>query len=113
MKCRPVLATIVVLWTGSAMADPMAPRVCVDPSRPYRATWLSGRDIQVTALLGKHRDQVKLETTCIGLDATAHIRVTANTNCVGLGDDVSIKWLGEPGQTCKVSKVDPPTDAAH
>ncbi|MGH6684850.1 MAG: hypothetical protein ACRECA_13200 [Pseudolabrys sp.] len=107
MKRLTILLAIAILWTGSAIADPMAPRVCVDPSRPYRATWISGRDILVTSIIGKHRGQVRLETTCIGLDRTAHISVSAATNCIALGDDVSIKRLGEPGQTCKVSKVDP------
>jgi hypothetical protein len=105
MKCWPILAVFAVLWTGPAASAPAPSAVCVDPSRPYHATWISGRDILVTAAIGKRRAQVRLETTCIGLDASAHISVSAATSCVALGDDVSIKRLGEPVQTCRVSKV--------
>jgi hypothetical protein len=103
-------ALVLFLNTGSALATPAAPPLpgaCLDPSKPYRAKWVSGRDIIVTASTGKQRSEVRITTDCISLDGNGRISVTSGGACLATGDPVVIRRAGEPAQTCKVKAIAP------
>ena len=106
LQIVPVLAVSAAVPGGA----------CLDPKWPYRAEWLSGRDILVTATVGARRPRLQVSTTCIGLDAQARISLSASTGCLAMGDSVAVKKLGEPIQSCRVSAVAPAgaeTPASH
>jgi hypothetical protein len=101
---------VFLLYTGSAIATPAPPALpggCLDPSKPYSAKWVAGRDVIVTASTGKQRPEVRVTTDCISLDAKGRISVTASGACLAVGDPVVIRRAGEPAQTCKVKAVGP------
>ena len=103
-----VLATPTLASPPLPAGPPPAARpACLDPNKPYRATWLSGRDILVMTTLGKVRPAVKIATTCISLDRSAHISVDATTGCLSMGDTVTIKRPGDLPQMCRIGKVTP------
>jgi hypothetical protein len=100
----------LLLQTGSAFAAPVAPLLasgCLDPSKPYTAKWVSGRDVIVSASTGKQRPEVRITTDCISLDGKGHISVSASGTCLAAGDPVVIHRAGEPAQTCKVRVIGP------
>jgi hypothetical protein len=101
---------VLLLNTGSAFATPAAPPLivnCLDPSKPYKAKWVSGRDVVVSASTGKQRPEVRITTDCISLDDRGRISVTASGVCLAAGDPVVIRRAGEPAQTCKVKAIAP------
>lgn len=84
-----------------------APPACLDPTKPYHAKWLSGRDVLVAASTGKQRLALRLSTNCISLDAAGRIFVSSTGACLAAGDGVTIRRPGEPAQTCKITGVAP------
>jgi hypothetical protein len=107
---RPGAVLVLLLHTGSAIATPAPPALpggCLDPSKPYKAKWVSGRDVVVSASTGKQRPEVRITTDCISLDGKGQISVSASGVCLAAGDPVVIHRAGEPAQTCKVKAVGP------
>ena len=101
-------ALVISLQAGGAFAMPAAlpaSGMCVDPTKPYRAKWVSGRDVLVSASTGKERPGVRITTDCISIDGRGRISVTASGACLSAGDAVVIHRAGEPAQTCKVKAV--------
>jgi hypothetical protein len=110
---RPaVWILLTTLQAASAIAAPAAPPMsappaCLDPTKPYHAKWLSGRDVLVAASTGKQRLALRLSTNCISLDAAGRIFVSSTGACLAAGDGVTIRRPGEPAQTCKITGVAP------
>ncbi|MBV9540481.1 MAG: hypothetical protein JO167_04375 [Alphaproteobacteria bacterium] len=114
MLRRALLLFVGLVFAVPVLASPPLPAPppparppCLDPGKPYRATWISGRDIMVTATLGKVRPTMKVSTTCISLDRSARISVSAAASCLATGDTVTIKRVGDLPQTCRIGQVTP------
>ncbi|MEJ1970703.1 MAG: hypothetical protein WDN03_19055 [Rhizomicrobium sp.] len=107
MKRISVLLLVFVWEASPAFAGGSAAPLCLDPSKPYEAVWVSGRTVDVTAKRGKPRAEVHIETDCIGIDGHARIKVQARAVCLAAGDIVQLKRSGDPVQTCNITKVSP------
>jgi len=88
-------------------ASPPVPGICVDPTKPYRAKWVAGRDVVVSTSTGRERPEVRITTDCISIDGRGRISVSASGTCLAAGDAVVFHRPGEPAQTCKVKFVAP------
>ena len=80
--------------------------LCVDATRnnAYNARPVSLHEVLARNSTGDMRG-VRLSTTCIHIDRAANVGLHSLTQCIALGDQVSVAIPGGPGEVCRVSGV--------
>lgn len=114
MKHAIILVAICATFLGGAAsaAPPAAPLaskpICVEARRgtEYNARPIGQHDVLIQNAVGDRRP-LRLETTCIHIYPDALVAVHSSLNCVGMGDDVSVRTIDGQGERCRVSKVTP------
>jgi hypothetical protein len=102
----------MVLSAIPAMAaDAPAPGgkpICVRAERntDYNARPIGRHDILVQNSVGDRRP-VRASTTCIHIWPDSFVAVHSSLACLSMGDEVSARTIGGPGERCRVSKVTP------
>lgn len=99
-----LFAGLVALVAGTAWAE--APKAsCIDPHRSYVARPLNHHDVFVQSSLGAPKPPVRLKTSCTYLDPAIGIGLSAQFNCVSLGDVVVATTMDGKRESCVVTRV--------
>jgi len=104
MKLLLLAAALAATSTVAAAETPAAS--CIDPHKSYVARPLNDHDVYVEQSIGKPKPPVRLKTSCIHLGPAIGIGLSAQINCVGLGDHV-VATLGGHREGCIVTRVLP------
>ena len=109
-----VILSVLLLGTSSAFAQDKVPantegRVCVDATSGtrYNARPISQHEVLARNAIGPEKRAAVLGTTCIHIYRESTIGLHSLTQCIGLGDDVSVNTMGGRGESCKVTSVKP------
>ena len=107
-----VILSVLLLGAGSAFAQDKVPastegKVCVDATNGgrYNARPISQHEVLARNAIGPEKRAAILGTTCIHIYRESFIGLHSLTQCIGLGDDVSVNTMGGPGERCRVTKV--------
>jgi hypothetical protein len=109
-----VILSVLLLGACPAFAQEKIPentqgKVCVDATSGgrYNARPISQHEVLARNAIGPEKRAAVLGTTCIHIYRESFIGLHSLTQCVGLGDDVSVATMGGPGERCRVTKVTP------
>ena len=112
-----VILSVLLLGAGPAFAQDKVPantpdKVCVDATSGgrYNARPISQHEVLARNAIGPEKRAAILGTTCIHIYRESFVGLHSLTQCVGLGDDVSVSTMGGPGERCRVTKVTPATE---
>lgn len=106
---HPVLAATLLL-AGGAHAEPppgAARTVCVDPKFGHQVRVLNAREVVAMMTVGRDRREVKLTTTCVGLQREDHLTLSTDFACIGKGDTLVATKIDGHRQSCSVTDVAP------
>ena len=109
-----VILSVLLLGACPAFAQEKTPektsdKVCVDATSGdrYNARPISQHEVLARNAIGPEKRAAVLGTTCIHIYAASNIALHSLTQCIGLGDDVSVNTMGGRGERCKVTSVKP------
>jgi len=105
-----IILSVLLLGAGSAFAQEKVPdKVCIDATSGgrYNARPISQHEVLARNAIGPEKRAAVLGTTCIHIYAASNIALHSLTQCIGLGDDVSVNTMGGRGERCKVTSVKP------
>jgi len=109
-----VILSVLLLGTSAAFAQDKVPantegRVCVDATSGtrYNARPISQHEVLARNAIGPEKRAAVLGTTCIHIYRESTIGLHSLTQCIGLGDDVSVNTMGGRGERCNVTSVKP------
>ena len=88
-------------------------KICVDASsgQRYNARPISQHEVLARNAIGPERRAAVLGTTCIHIYRDSFIGLHSMTQCIALGDDVSVSTLGLHGERCRVTSVKPAAES--
>jgi hypothetical protein len=102
----PVTLSLLLLAAPALAQTPPPKSLCVDASRDsnYNARPISLHEVLARNATGDRRG-ARIKTTCIHIDRAANVALRSMTQCIGLGDTVSVGLMGGPNETCRVTGV--------
>jgi hypothetical protein len=111
-----VILSALLLTAVPAAAQPAAPAkpICVHAQRDtdYNARPIGRHDIFVRNAVGDRRP-VRASTTCIHIYPDSFVAVRSSLACLGMGDEVSARTIGGPGERCRISKLTPYVEGSN
>ena len=113
-----VILSVLLLSAGPAFAEDKIQektqdRVCVDATSGdrYNARPISQHEVLARNAIGPEKRAAVLGTTCIHIYRESFIGLHSLTQCIGLGDDVTVSTMGGSGERCRVTKVTPAAES--
>ena len=105
-------AVLSVLLVAAAPAFAQD-KICVDASSGtrYNARPISQHEVLARNAIGPEHRAAVLGTTCIHIYRESYIGLHSLTQCIGLGDDVSVNTMGGRGEQCRVTSVKPAAES--
>jgi len=101
------LLVIAAALAATSMAQAAPTASCIDPGKSYIARPLNHHEVFVQTTLGAPKPPVRLKTSCAYLDPAIGFGLSAQFNCVGLGDTVVATMGGGDRESCVVTGVVP------
>src|SRR5262252_3476489 len=100
-----VLSALLFAATSASAQD----NICVDASsgQRYNARPISQHEVLARNAIGPERRAAVLGTTCIHIYRESFIGLHSMTQCIALGDDVSVNTMGGRSERCRVTSVKP------
>jgi len=111
MKYRRYAVLFAVLFAATpAIAQD---KICVDASSGtrYNARPISQHEVLARNAIGPEKRAAVLGTTCIHIYRDSFIGLHSLTQCIALGDEVSVNTMGGRGEQCRVTSVKPAAES--
>jgi hypothetical protein len=105
MKTLILVALLAATSTAALADEPKAS--CINPRKSYIARPLNQHDVFVQSSMGKPKPPVRIKTTCTSLESAIGFGLSAEFNCMGLGDTLTATTANGRVTVCKVKRVVP------
>lgn len=100
------LILVALLAANSTAALAEAPKAsCINPRKSYIARPLNQHDVFVQTSIGKPKPPVRVRTTCTSLESAIGFGLSAQFNCLGMGDTLTATTANGRVSVCKVRRV--------
>lgn len=101
--------SVIILSATTALAQPQA---CLraDSRDVYNARPISLHEVLAKNALGSDHRAYRVATTCIHVDRTASVALSAMTRCLAQGDSVGTTTIDGRREVCRVTRVEPVAD---
>jgi len=88
-------------------------KVCIDASSGtrYNARPISQHEVLARNAIRPEKRAAVLGTTCIHIYRESFIGLHSLTQCIALGDEVSVSTMGGRGEQCRVTSVKPAAES--
>ena len=105
-----VVLSVLLVAAAPALAQD---KVCIDASSGtrYNARPISQHEVLARNAIGPQKRAAVLGTTCIHIYRDSFIGLHSLTQCIALGDEVSVNTMGGRGEQCRVTSVKPAAES--
>ena len=99
-----LVLSALILTSAAGLAQPC---LRAQSRNDYNARPISRHEVLAKNAFGADHRAYRVATTCIHVDRTASVALSAMTSCLALGDSVGTATIDGWRETCRVTSVTP------